>query len=201
MTANSKTGKLFMNFPPEHTLAIHTNPERLISTIISCLQPVYNAEEFTYLLFQEPFTLQLFCKKWGDIGQVICLEMPANQSILQFKSPKIVTPEVALGYKKVLQNEYLGPRGRLADILGEEDIFMATLSQALYEKRLERQQTFINWLIKTLQIVGIRQQPSSFKSNLAEQISEQFVFSITGTPAQFVVMIQQFIHVQLSGTG
>jgi hypothetical protein len=127
--------------------------------------------------------------------------MPANQSILQFKSPKIVTPEVALGYKKVLQNEYLGPRGRLADILGEEDIFMATLSQALYEKRLERQQTFINWLIKTLQIFGIRQQPSSFKSNLAEQISEQFVFSITGTPAQFVVMIQQFIHVQLSGTG
>jgi len=184
-----------MNFPPEHNLTFHTQPERLVSTIIACLQPIYNAEEYTYSLFQDPFTLQLFCKKWGDIGQLIVSEVPANQSILQFKSPQIVIPEVALRYKEVLQSEYLGPKGRLAEILGEEDIFIATLSQALYEKRRECQQTFITWLIKTLQIFGYREQLSNFKSDLAERISEQFAFPITGTPAQFAVMIQQFIQV------
>ena len=183
-----------MNFPPEYTLTFHTNPERLISTTLACLQPVYNAEEFTYSLVPEPNTLQLFCKKWGDIGQLTCVGMPANQTILQFKPPKTVTPEIALRYKKVLQNEILGPKGRLAEILGEEEIFIATLSQALYEKRLERQQIFITWLIKTLQIFGYREQLSIYKSDLKELISEQFVFPITGTPAQFGIMIDQFIH-------
>lgn len=183
-----------MNLQPEYTLIFHTNPERLVSTTIACLKPVYNAEEFAYSFFPEPFTLQLFSKKWGDIGQMICIERPADQSILQFKPPKTVTPEVALKYKEILRNEGLGPRGRLAEILGKEDIYIATLSQALYEKRLERQQTFITWLINTLQIFGIRQQPSNLKLYLAELISEQFVFPITGTPAQFAVMIAQFIH-------
>jgi hypothetical protein len=166
----------------------------MIASTIACFQPVYN-EEFTYSLVPEPNTLQLFCKKWGDIGQLTCDEMPANQSILQFKSPQIVTPEVAQRYKEVLQNEYLGPRGRLAEILGQEESVNDTLIQALYEKRLESQQAFIAWLIKTLQIFGYQEQPSSFKSNLTERISEQFVFPITGTPAQFVVMIQQFVQV------
>jgi hypothetical protein len=182
--------------PPEHTFTISTHQERLVSTTLACFQPVYNAEEFTYSLLPEPFTLQLFCKKWGDIGQMVCVGMPANQTMLQFKPPKTVTPEAALKYKEVLRNEGLGPSGRLAEILGEEDIFIATLSQALYEKRLERQQTFITWLIKTLQIFGYQKQPLNLKSDLAELISEQFVFPITGTPAQFAVMIQQFIHMQ-----
>ena len=183
-----------MYFPPEQTLTIHTDPERLISSTLACFQPVYNAEEFTYSLFPEPVTLQLFCKKWGAIGQMTCVEMPANQSILQFKPPKTVNPEAALMYKEILQKECLGPMGRLAELFGKEDIFIATLSQALYEKQLECQQTFFTWLINTLQIFGIRQQPSNLKSDLAERISEQFVFPIMGTPAQFVVMIQQFIH-------
>jgi hypothetical protein len=184
-----------MNFPPEHILTFHTNSERLISTTVACFQPVYNAEEFTYSSLLEPFTLQLFCKKWGDIGKMVFIEMPANQTILRFKPPQTVTSDVALRYKEVLQTECLGPKGRLAEMLGEEGIFIATLSQALYEKRLERQQTFITWLINTLQIFGIRQQPSNLKLYLAELISEQFVFPIKGTPAQFVVMIAQLIQV------
>jgi len=184
-----------MNFPPEHTLTFHTNPERLISSSLACFQPFYNSEEFSHSPFLEPFTFQLFCKKWGDIGQMTCVGMPANQTMLQFKPPMAVTPEVALKYKEVLQNEYLGPRGRLAEILGEEDIYICTLSQALYEKRLERQQTFIPWLIRTLQIFGIRQQPSNLKLYLTELTTEQFIFPITGTPAQFAVMIHQFIQV------
>ncbi len=183
-----------MNFPPEYTLTFHTNPERLVSTTLACLQPVYNIEEFTYSFFPEPFTVQLFCKKWGDIGQMICVGLPANQTMLHFKPVKTVTPEVALRYKEVLQTECLGPRGRLAEILGDQDLLIATLSQALCEKRLEWQRTFIIWLINTLQIFGIRQQPSNLKLYLAELISKQFVFPITGTPAQFAVMIQQFIH-------
>ncbi|KPL80851.1 hypothetical protein ADN00_01290 [Ornatilinea apprima] len=97
-----------------------------------------------------------------------------------------------MGPPHLLREEVLGLRGRLADLLGQEDVFQAILSQALYEKRLQRQQEFKVWLSSRLQIFGYHDLPFGPVADGSKKIDERFDFPIKGTPAQFGVMLRQF---------
>ncbi len=184
-----------MTFLPGYRCFISSSQQRVVALIIACFQPVYDPVNFQYSQSGEPFTLQIKCKKWGDIGRVVCSEVQAGKTELQFEPPQGITPDVAVANQKLIREECLGLRGRLAELFGQDDIFLATLAEALYEKRLDRQKEFITWLLDRLQIFGFRDLCSPFpnmKSAPTDKIDLHFDFPIQGTPAQFGVMIRQF---------
>jgi len=74
----------------------------------------------------------------------------------------------------------------------QQDLVNQNLIEALYEKRLQRQQEFEAWLFSRLQIFGYRDLDSEAISNGADKIDEHFDFPIKGTPAQFGVMLRQY---------
>ena len=184
-----------MTFPPSFHCSLNSNPQRVVDSIIACFRPVYDTENFHYSQSTELFTLQITCKKWGDVGRVVCSEGKAGKTELQFDPPQGITPGMAFANEKLIREECLNIKWTLADILGQNDQVVITLSEALYEKRLERQQEFITWLLDRLQIFGYRDLCSPFSSvNSAptDKFDRHFDFPIQGTPAQFGVMIRQF---------
>lgn len=184
-----------MTFHPDYHLFVNITVKKLVASIIACFQPVYNPGSFQLSQSSEPFTLQITCQKWGDIGRVVCSEAQAGKTELRFDHPQGITPDVAIANEKLIREECLNIKWTLADILGQNDQVVITLSEALYEKRLERQKEFIVWLLDRLQIFGFRDLGSPFPSvNSAptDKIDRHFDFPIQGTPAQFGVMIRQF---------
>lgn len=192
-----------MTFPLPNHFFINTIPEKLVASIIACFHPIYDPENFQYSQSSEPFTLQINCQKWGDIGQVVCSEAQAGKTELRFDPPQGIAPDVAIANEKPIREECLNIKWTLADILGQNDQIVITLSEALYEKRLERQKDFITWLLERLQIFGYRDLGSPFprvNSAPTDQIDRHFDFPIQGTPAQFGVMIRQFATLLRSQT-
>lgn len=139
----------------------------------------------------ETDTLKIHCQKWGEIG-TIRFETSSLHSGLCFSPPQPISPEELPKYENILSEECLGPRGRLALLLGRQDLYQTTLSEALYEKRIERQQVFKVWLSSKLRIFGYRNLPFVPIMDPSGKIDERFDFLIKGTPAQFGVMLRQF---------
>jgi len=186
---------LFMTFPPSYHFSINVTPKKLVASIFACFQSVYAPGNFFFSQSAKPFTLQITCQKWGDIGQVICSEAQAGKTELRFDPPQGITSDVAVANEKFIREECLNIKWTLADILSQNDQVVTTLSEALYEKRLERQKEFITWLLDRLQIFGYRDLGSPFSRvnyALTDKIDRHFDFPIQGTPAQFGVMIRQF---------
>ena len=184
-----------MAFIPGSHRSINTTQQRLVASIIACFQPVYDPGNFQYSQSTDLYTLQINCQKWGDIGRVVCSEDKAGKTELRFDPPQGITSDVAVANEKLIREECLNIKWTLADILGQNDQVVITLSEALYEKRLERQKEFIAWLLDRLQIFGYRDLCSPFSSvNSAptDKFDRHFDFPIQGTPAQFGVMIRQF---------
>ncbi|MEN6620005.1 MAG: hypothetical protein ABFD50_00420, partial [Smithella sp.] len=180
---------------PAYHFYINATPYRLVASIIACFQPVYDPGNFHFSQSIEPFTLQITCQKWGDIGRVVCPEGKAEKTELRFDPPQGITPDVAIANEKLIREECLNIKWTLADILGQNDQVVIILSEALYEKRLDRQLEFIVWLLDRLQIFGSRELGSPFSrasSAPTDKLDQHFDFPIQGTPAQFGVMIRQF---------
>jgi len=192
-----------MAFIPGSHRSINTTQQRLVASIISCFQFVYDPENFHFSQSSEPFILQINCQKWGDIGRVVCSEAQAGKTELRFDPPQGITPDVAVANEKLIREECLNIKWTLVDILGQNDQVVITLSEALYEKRLERQKEFIVWLLDRLQIFGFRDLGSPFlsvNSASTDKIDQHFDFPIQGTPAQLGVMIRQFTTLLRSQT-
>jgi len=184
-----------MAFISDYHRSVNTTQQRLVASIISCFQSVYDPENFHYSQSSDPNTLQITCQKWGDIGRVICSEVQAGKTELRFHPPQSITSDVAVANEKLIREECLNIKWTLADILGQNDQVVITLSEALNEKRLERQKEFITWLLDRLQIFGFRDLGSPFSrasSAPTDKLDQHFDFPIQGTPAQFGVMIRQF---------
>ncbi len=112
-------------------------------------------------------------------------------------------PSILMSYlnmKYLFARRQLVLEEELAEILGQEDIVKLNLMEALYEKRTERRQEFIAWLIGRLQIFGYHNLPPDMKPNPTEKIEEHFDFPIKGTPAEFGVMLRQFTQILHSQT-
>ncbi len=176
---------------PFQIISLNTSPSRAISTIMTCFQPIFMNETFSCVLV-ESFALQISCQKWGDIGKIVCLESSPGKTEPRFEPPQSIAPDELPKYESLLREEVLGFRGRLADMFGQNDVFQNILSEALYEKRVQRQQEFKVWLFNRLQIFGYRDLYLGPISNDSNKIDEQFDFPIKGTPAQFAVMLRQF---------
>jgi|GEM_PF-1632030 len=168
-----------------------TNPSRLTSTILICFQSIYNQGAFSYTLV-ETDVLQINCQKWGDIGKIVCLEILPGKIAPRFESPQSISPGELPKYENLIREECLSPRGRLAELFGQKDVVNLILSQALYEKRMQRQQEFKVWLFSRLQIFGYHDLYLGLISYNSNKIDERFDFPIKGTPAQFGVMLRQF---------
>ncbi len=184
-----------MTFIPGYHLTVNITPKKLAASIMACFLPVYEPENFSFSQSSDPYALQITCQKWGDIGRVICSEVQARKTELRFAPPQSITSDVALANEKLIREECRNVKWTLADILGQNDQVVTTLSEAFYEKRLERQKEFITWLLDRLQIFGYRDLCSLFlsvNSAPSDKIDRQFDFPIQGTPAQFGVMIRQF---------
>lgn len=184
-----------MNFHPDYHIFVNITLKKLAASIIACFHSIYDPGSFQFSQYTEPFTLQITCQKWGDIGRVVCSEVQAGKTELRFDPPQGITPDVALANEKLIREECLNIKWTLADILGQNDQVVITLSEALYEKRLERQKKFITWLLDRLQIFGFRDLGSPFSrasSAPTDKLDQHFDFPIQGTPAQFGVMIRQF---------
>jgi hypothetical protein len=184
-----------MTFHPGYPLSINVTPKKLVASIIACFQPVYDPGNFHFLQFSEPLVIQITCQKWGDIGKLVCRETQAGKTELRFDSPQAITPDVAVTNEKLIREECLNVKWTLADILGQNDQVVITLSEAFYEKRLERQKEFISWLLDRLQIFGYRDLDFPLprvSSASTDKVDQHFDFPIQGTPAQFGVMIRQF---------
>lgn len=181
-----------MIFPPDYQCSLSSNLHSMVASIIACFQPIYNPEKFYFSNSSEPFTLQITCQKWGDIGRVVCFESQAGKTDFQFAPPSAITPDELPKYEKLIRVECLGPRGRLAELFDQQDLVNQNLIEALYEKRLQRQQEFKVWLFTRLQIFGYRDLYQGEISNGADKIDEHFDFPIKGTPAQFGVMLRQY---------
>lgn len=162
-----------------------------IIVIVSCFDPVFEPGLFTYHLLTMN-TLQIICNKWGYIGKVVLEEIQPSKYKLILESPQTIYSDELPKYEKLIHDECIGPKGRLAEILGQEDIVNLNLAEALYEKRVQRQQEFKIWLFNRLQIFGYRDLDSEAISNGADKIDEHFDFPIKGTPAQFGVMLRQY---------
>ncbi len=162
-----------------------------ISTILACFQPIYMQESFSCSMVGTN-TLRIQCQKWGDIGTINGYEISPGLLEPRFGPPQPIGLDEVLRYESLLREEVLGLRGRLVDLFGPKDVFQVILSDALYEKRVQRQQEFKIWLCSRLQIFGYRNLPFGPVSNSSDKIEEQFDFLIKGTPAQFGVMLQQF---------
>lgn len=184
-----------MTYSPAYHFSINITQQRLVASIISCFHSIYDPGSFQFSQSIDPYALQINCQKWGDIGRVICLEVQAGKTELRFDPPQAITPDVAIANEKLIREECRNTKWTLADILGQNDQVVITLSDALYKKRLERQQEFIVWLLDQLQIFGYSDLGSPFsRENTAptDKIDQHFNFPIQGTPAQFGVMIRQF---------
>jgi hypothetical protein len=171
---------------------IPASAERLIKIFNTCFLPVFGTTEFNFTPSYDPCSYRIFCQKWGEIGKVIFLEASPGKTELQFEIPQSVYSGELPQYEQLLREESIGPRGRLAEILGQKDIVDKTLSQALYERRLQRQQEFKAWLFNRLQIFGYREYYLDPVVSDPTKTDENFNFRIKGTPAQFAVMLQQF---------
>ncbi len=161
-------------------------------SVIACFQPVFGLGDFYFSQSTESAELILYCKQWGNIGKIFFREGHLAASQFSFEPPFAVIPDEPLKYETMLREEVLGPRGRLAELMGQKDVYQAILSDALFEKRVQRQQEFKVWLSSRLQIFGYHDLPFGPVANGSEKIDEQFDFSIKGTPAQFGVMLRQF---------
>ena len=170
---------------------VHSPPHRWIVTIIACFDSVYEPGLFTYLVLTTN-ALQIFCGKWGNIGKLVYEEIKPGKSQIRFEPPQAINSDELSKYGILVREEILGLRGRLAEMLGQEDIVKLNLMEALYEKRFERQQEFIIWLISRLQTFGYHDRSPDLKPNPTENIEEHFDFPIRGTPAEFGVMLRQF---------
>ena len=170
---------------------LYDSHRKQISAILACFQPIYIQESFSCSLVATNI-LQIYCQKWGDIGTISCFEKSPGRPELRFDPPQPITPNELPKYETMLREEVLGLRGRLADLFGQKDVYQAILSDALFEKRVQRQQEFKVWLSSRLQIFGYHDLPFGPVANGSEKIDEQFDFSIKGTPAQFGVMLRQF---------
>lgn len=179
------------NFPNDY-FSINSTPNRLVVSITTSFQPIYNPEKFYFLNSSEPFTLQIQCYKWGDIGQVVCKQSLPGKTDLQFIPPHTITLAELPKYEKLIRAECLGPRGRLAELFDQQDLVNQSMIEALYEKHLQRQQEFKAWLFSRLQIFGYRDLYQGAISSSSDKIDEHFDFPIKGTPAQFGVMLRQF---------
>ncbi len=192
-----------MTFHPDYHLFINITLKKLAASIIACFHSIYGPGSFQFSQYTEPFTIQITCQKWGDIGRVVCSEAQAGKTELRFDPPQGITPDVAIANEKLIREECLNIKWTLADILGQNDQVVITLSEALYEKRLGRQKESIVWLLDRLQIFGYRDLGSPFSrvnSAPTDKIDQHFDFPIQGTPAQFGVMIRQFTTLLRSQT-
>jgi len=161
-------------------------------SVIACFQPVFGPGDFYFSQSIESAELILYCKQWGNIGKIFFREDHLAASQFRFEPPFAVIPDEPLKYETMLREEVLGPRGRLAELMGQKDVYQAILSDALFEKRVQRQREFKVWLSSRLQIFGYHDLPFASITDGSEKIDEQFDFSIKGTPAQFGVMLRQF---------
>jgi len=173
------------------TLVLNKAPSHTISTILACFQPVFMQEGFSCSLVGTHI-LQIQCQKWGDIGTISSFEMSPGRPEPRFGLPQSIAPDELPKYESLLREEVLGLRGRLADLFGQKDVFQNILSEALYEKRVQRQQEFKAWLSSRLQIFGYRNLSFGPVSDGSEKIDDQFDFPIKGTPTQFGVMLRQY---------
>lgn len=162
-----------------------------ISAILACFQPIYMQESFSCSLVGTHI-LQIYCQEWGDIGTISGFEKSSGRPEPCFGPPQPITPDDLPKYESLLREEVLGPRGRLAELMGQKDVYQNILLGALYERRVQRQQEFKVWLSSRLQIFGYHDLPFGPVADGSEKIDEQFEFPIKGTPAQFGVMIRQF---------
>lgn len=183
-----------MTLPSSYHYSLNSNPQRVVASIITSFQPVYDSGNFHYSQSSDPYALQITCQKWGDIGRVVCSEAQTVQTDLQFVPPSAITLAELPKYEKLIRAECLGPRGRLAELFDQQDLVNQSMIEALYEKRLQRQQEFKAWLFSRLQIFGYRDLDSEAISNGADKIDEYFDFPIKGTPAQFGVMLRQYVQ-------
>jgi hypothetical protein len=184
-----------MAYRQDYHCSINIIPQRMIGSILACFQPVYNPGIFLFSQSLEPNTFQINCQKWGDIGCVACYETQPGKTELRFEPPKSIAPDTVRSYEKLIRDECLHNKPMLAELYGQDEIVFNTLTQALYEKRLERQQEFITWLLDCLQTFGYRDidMPISGKEqDSIGKIIQYFDFPIIGTPAQLGVMILQF---------
>lgn len=178
--------------------AVHSPAQRLCASVMACFAPVFAPVTFKHRI-SPPAALQVCCSKWGDLGHLVCEDFPSRNSQLHFEPPQSISPDDLPRYEKLIREECLGSRGRLAELFGQKDIVDQTLSQALYEKRMQRQQEFKIWLSSRLQIFGYRDLYLDPVLNTSNKIDEKFDFPIKGTPAQFGVMLRQFaqtLHAQ-----
>jgi hypothetical protein len=178
---------------------VHSPPHRGIATIVACFDAVHEPGLFTYHVLTTN-ALQIFCGKWGNIGKLDYEEIKPGKSQIRLEPPQAINSDDLSKYEILVREEILGFRGRLAEMLGQEDIVKLNLMEALYEKRFERQQEFIAWLIGRLQIFGYHNLPPGLKSDTTETIEEYFDFPIRGTPAEFGVMLRQFTQMLHSQT-
>lgn len=165
---------------------------RTFSTILACFQPIFMRDAFSCTRVST-HTLQTYCQKWGDIGS-IHLESSLDKPNLYINPPQPISLDELPRYENLLLDECLGPRGRLALLYDRHDIYQNILSKALYKKRIERQQDMKIWLANRLQIFGYRNLPFTPLINRSEKLGEQFDFPIKRTPAQFGVMLRQFVQ-------
>jgi hypothetical protein len=113
---------------------------------MACFSPVFDPGDFFFLLTNEPTTLIISCKRWGNIGQIICQENLPKTSQIRFEPPIAIQSDEVPKYEKLIREECLGSKGRLTELLGRQDIVNQNLAEALYVKRLQRQQEFTVWL-------------------------------------------------------
>lgn len=170
---------------------VHFSARRLSAIVMACFDPVFGPEAFKYRISTPP-TIQICCSKWGDLGQVVYEDFLSQNSQIRFESPQLISQDELPKYEKLIREECLGIRGRLAELFGQKDVVDQTLSHALFEKRMQRQQEFKVWLFRRLQIFGVNDLYQGPISNGSDKLAEYFDFPIKGTPAQFGVMLHQF---------
>jgi hypothetical protein len=161
-------------------------------SIIACFQPVFEPGDFYFSQATQSAELILFCKRWGNIGKIINQENPLQVCGFYFEPPLPIKPEENYKYANLINDECLGPRGRLAELFGQKDVVQNIQSQALFEKRLQRLLIFKAWLSSRLKIFGYHNLPFVPITEGSTKVNEHFDFPIKGTPAQFGVMMRQF---------
>ena len=101
--------------------AVHSPAQRLITSVMACFAPVFTPETFKYKI-STPAALQVICSKWGDLGQLIYEDFSSRNSQLYFEPPQSISSDDLPRYEKLIREECLGPRGRLAELFGQKDI-------------------------------------------------------------------------------
>lgn len=182
-----------MDLPTRSTpfQSVHSSSQHLCTIVVNCFDPVFEPETFQYQV-STPTALHIFCGKWGELGKLVCKDITPSKSKILFELPYPISIGELPKYENLICEECLDSRGRFAYLFGQKENVDRSLSQALYEKRLQRQQELKIWLFSRLQIFGYRDQYLYLNSNNSNKIDERFDFPIKGTPAQFGVMLRQF---------